>query len=49
MGKAMLSFSFIPKPGKKLWLGRGKIEDDVIKGVFEGRLFIAVRKERSKR
>lgn len=45
----MLSFSFMPKPGKKPWPGRGKSEDDAIKGVFEGSVFMAFRKERSKR
>lgn len=44
----MLSFSFIPKPGKKFWLGRENTED-VMRGVFEGRLCMAFRKERSNR
>lgn len=43
MEKAIASFSFIPNPGKKLGAGRGKSEDVVIKGVFEGRVFMAFR------
>ena len=30
MLKAILSFSFMPKPGKKLWFDRGKSQDPLI-------------------